>query len=243
MNKPLQVFIGSLLGDGNLFLNKGQYANYSEMHSLNQKSYLLWKMKLMSKLFNFAGSPYIFNKYDKRTKKEYPTIKINSSDSKKLKKYYKIFYKKGRKTVPKTYLYKLNGLGLAVLYQDDGTYHYGGYTCTIYTDKFNYKENSLIKKFLQDKYRIKCVICYRKYGYYLFLKREETNKFLKVIKKYIHPSIRYKLGHLYEPNNPKIINSLDLISKYKKKYYLKNKKRILNYQKQYRIKNGKRKNN
>lgn len=237
LNKAMQVFIGSLLGDGNIFLNKEGYLSYSEIHSLKQKGYLLWKMRLMSKILNFAGSPYIFNKYDKRTKKEYPTIKINSSNSKKLKKYHKIFYKKGRKIVPKAYLYNLNKLGLAILYQDDGTYHYGSYTCSLATDSFSYKEHTLIKEFLKEKYNIESTICHRKEGYYIFLKRKNADKFLKTIKNYIHQSMLYKLGHLYEPNNPKIINSLGLISKNKKKYYQKNKEKEKRRTKKWREKN------
>ena len=237
MNQAMQVFLGSMFGDGNLFPNKGKLVNYSEMHSLKQKDYVLWKMKLMSKKFNFAGSPYIFNKYDKRTKKEYPTIKINSSESKKLDKYYRIFYKNGVKIVPKEFLYKLNKLGLAVWYQDDGTYHYGSYTCSIASNKFNYREHLLIKKFLKNNYNLECTITKKDDGFSIFFIRKNANKFLKIIEPFIHRSMLYKLGHLKELNKGRIVIAKNLISKNKKAYYLIHKEKIINYQKRYRKKN------
>lgn len=237
MNQAIQVFIGSLFGDGNLFLNNGKYVNYSEIHSLKQKDYLLWKMKLMSKLFNFAGSPYIFNKYDKRTKKEYPTIKINSSDSKKLEKYYKIFYKKGIKIIPKTYLYNLNKLGLAILYQDDGTYHYGNYRCSIATDNFSYKEHILIKEFLKEKFNLDFTVSKKEKKFCVLFNRKNSDKFLKIVESYIHKSMIYKLGHLNPFNKEKIIKAKERISKNKKEHYRKNRRKIINYQKEYRKNN------
>jgi len=237
MNKEMQVFIGSLLGDGNLFLKDGKYVSYNEMHSLNQKDYLLWKMRLMSKILNFAGSPYIFNKYDKRTKKEYSTIKINSSDSKKLKKYYNFFYKKGIKIVPRELLYKLDGLGLAIWYQDDGTYYYGSYRCSIATDNFDYNEHILIKKFLKDKFDLKCEIYKKAEKFYISFTRKNTDIFLRIVEPYIHKSLVYKLGHLGLSNEDKIVRAKKNVSKNKKSYYIKNREKIINYQREYKKNN------
>ena len=234
MNQAMQVFLGSMFGDGNLFPNEGKHVHYSEMHSLKQKAYVLWKMSLISKMFNFAGSPYIFNKYDKRTKKEYPTIKINSSDSQKLKKYYKIFYKNRVKIVPRGFLYKLNKLGLAVWYQDDGTYHYGSYTCSIASNKFNYNEHLLIKQFLKEKYNLDCTITKKDDGFSIFFIRRNADKFLRIVRPHIHNSMLYKIGHLNELNKDKIIEVKKIISKNKKEYYLNHKEKIINYQEVYR---------
>ncbi len=237
MNQVMQVFIGSMFGDGNIFPNEGRHHAYSEIHSLKQKEYLLWKMKIMSKEFNFANSPYIFDTYDKRTKRFYHHIKINCSNKEKLEKYYKTFYKNGRKIIPKLYLYGLNKLGLAIWYQDDGTYHYGSYTCSIATNRFTYKENLLIKHFLKEKYNLNCIVCHKEDGYYLFFKRKDAEKFLNFIKNDIIHSMKYKLGHLEPLNRVKLIKAKETVSKNKKIYYKDNKEKILNYQKQYRKEN------
>lgn len=234
MNKAMQVFIGSMFGDGNIFLNKEKYLSYSEIHSLKQKDYLLWKMKFMSKMFNFANSPYIFNKYDKRTKKRYPTIKINSSDSNKLSKYYLEFYKNKRKVVPINFLYKMDKIGLAIWYQDDGTYHYGNYTCSIATDNFTKDENELIQKFLSERFQIESVVCNKYGGHYLFFNRKNTDRFLRLIQENIHKSMLYKIGHLHNSNISKIKKSKNVISKNKKEYYFNNQDKISDYQKKYR---------
>ncbi|MAG47632.1 hypothetical protein CL617_03425 [archaeon] len=232
----LQIFLGSLLGDGSLVFGKGKSAVYSEMHSLKQKDYLIWKLKLMCKQFNFINKPYIFDKYDKRTKKIYKTIKIYASDS-NLNKYRDIFYKNNKKIIPKNVLYNLNELGLAVWYMDDGTYHYGAYSSSIATNCFSYNDNLSVKRFLKDKYGVNCKICRKSDGYYIFFKRENAEKFLILIKDYIHNSMIYKLGHLDDKNNDKLIRAKQVISKNKKEYHIKNKDRILKYQRKYRKKN------
>ena len=234
MNKAMQVFIGSLLGDGNIFSTKEGYISYSEIHSLKQKDYLLWKMNLMSELFNFAGSPYKFKTYDKRTKKEYGHIKINASDTKNLKKYYEEFYSNKKKVIPKEFLYKLSELGLAVWYQDDGNYNYGGYRCSIATEGFSYEEHLLIKGFLEGKYGIICEIYKKGKQFYIGFNRKESEKFLKLISSYIHKSMVYKLGHLDSSNEDKIVRAKKNVSKNKKIYYIKNREKIINYQREYR---------
>ena len=237
MNQAMQVFLGSMFGDGSLYPYKGGRIGYTEMHSLKQKDYLIWKMKIMSKRFNFANSPYIFNKYDKRTKKIYPSIKIDSSEWRKLKKYYQIFYKDGRKVIPIRLLYKLNKLGLAIWYQDDGYYGYGKYTSVFSTDAFNYKEVLIIMKFFKNKFGIESRLVRKGDAYNFEFDRDNTEKFLKLIRDYIHPIMTYKLGHLDKNNKSRIIRAKKVISKNKHLYYLNNKEKIINYQKKYRKEN------
>ena len=43
-----QVLLGSLLGDGSLSRMNEKHIYYSEIYSLKQRDYLLWKMRLMS---------------------------------------------------------------------------------------------------------------------------------------------------------------------------------------------------
>lgn len=237
MDEPMQVFIGSLFGDGNIFLNKERCLSYSEIHSLKQKDYLLWKMNLMSKLFNFAGSPYMFDTYDKRTGKTYSHIKINASNTRKLKQYHSIFYKNGKKIIPKRFLYRLNELGLAVWYQDDGTYNYGGYRCSIATDDFSYEDHLLIQKFFKEKYNIGCKIYNKKDRFYIGFVRKESENFLKLIKSYIHKSMIYKLGHLDKSNDVKLDKANKKAKKRSRDYYNSHTKELINYQKEYRKKN------
>ncbi len=236
-NAPEQVFLGSLFGDGSLSKMGGKYLYYCETHSLKQKDYLLWKMRLMSKNLNFANSPYYFNMYDKRTGKYYFYVKINSSDSGKLKEYYEGFYKNNKKIIPKDFLFRLDKFGLAIWYQDDGNYQYGRKSSFIATYRFTYKEHLLIQKFLKERYSINSNIFYKEDGYYIQFDMENTEKFLQTIQDYIHKSMVYKLGHLDSSNDDRIRKAKEVISKNKKEYRRKHKEEIIAYQKEYRKKN------
>ena len=70
-----QILLGSLLGDGAVYYNKGRYKNkafYSEVHSINQKEYALWKnVRLFEKLCTRTRT---YQQYEKEQEKYYSKI-------------------------------------------------------------------------------------------------------------------------------------------------------------------------
>ena len=217
-----QILIGSLLGDGCIYMNAGKYLTYSEGHSHKQKEYLLWKNNHLS--FNFNGYYTNVNGYK--------YISINKTNNKRFKYLYYLFYFNGKKRVTKAILDKIDSLGLAVWYMDDGYYNYMGNCIDLYTCGFTLKENMLIQKWLSQKYNIDSKIYIKKEKYpYIFLNSSETKKFIKIIKSHIILSMKYKIGLDSKRNKKaKIKRNLDNLKPkrvaYRKQWVKDNKEKV-----------------
>lgn len=217
MNKEQQILFGSLLGDGCIYIVNKKYFCYSEGHSLKQKEYLLWKNKTLN---------YNFYEEEKRQKVNIKKISMN------FKCIYNLFYPNGIKIVNKKILDKIELLGLAVWYMDDGYYNYQNKAIDLYTCSFGLKENLLIRKWLKDKFNInsKVKIKKRKY-YYINISSKDGKLFIKLVKPYVIYSMNYKLG--LNPNKIKMVKEkrrlYELTPKRKEwvsKWIEKNRKRI-----------------
>ena len=84
---------------------------------------------------------------------------------------------------------------------DDGSYNKRDKNCSIYTNGFSYKENILISKWFEKRwniypkiYKVKKVDYPGKIWYYLNFNVNETEKLIRLIKVYIHPCMKYKIG-------------------------------------------------
>ena len=160
VSKPLnltkkmeQVLLGSLLGDGSLHIHKkrGKNATYTEEHSLKQLQYAKWKNSFLK----FKET--LVNRKEKRfgDVREYQQVCIYSPASPTLTEYYSFFYPNGKKVVTREILDKLEPLGLAVWYCDDGCYLYRQNMINFATNKFTKKENEFIIDFFYKKFHIK----------------------------------------------------------------------------------------
>ena len=115
-----QILLGSILGDASIIKNSRHSAIFSETHSINQEGYLKWKNSYL----NFKENVYTF--YDKRSNRKYNQIRIRSPSSPSLLNYYNLFYGDGnKKLISQEVLNRLELLGLAVWYCDDGCFVYG----------------------------------------------------------------------------------------------------------------------
>ncbi len=216
MNKTQeQIIMGSLLGDGCIYKQQKLFC-YSEAHTIKQKDYLLWKNKFLK---------YNFNEYKRKDGLIY--VSINKTNE-EIKQIYQLFYQNGRKQINKKILKKVNPLGLAVWYLDDGYYNYRTKWIDLYTCCFNLKEHALIKKWLKKRFDIECKIkTKRKKYYYLSLNGVESKKLISLIKKHIIPSMEYKIG---------LDRGKEKHAKEMEKKYRKSKKRI-EYKKGWRERN------
>lgn len=262
-----QVLLGSLLGDGYLRkFRKSVNAHYKEVHSIKQKEYVKWKNNFL-RFFNTRIHEY--SVFDKRTNKVYSSVLLWSKVGPILTKCYELMYSNGQKSIHPKILKEIGQFGLAVWYMDDGYYHYGDYRCGFSTDAYSYLDHKILKKWLKEKFSIETQIHARKkskgYSYTLNIPKLQTNKFLNLIKPYIHPSMQYKLGHLIEANLDKVqhhdrkriayrIENYDpkknrkqcrkyreanreKLAAQRKIYYLTNKEKILKKKKEYYYKN------
>lgn len=113
-----EILIGSMLGDGNLGINKkGINARFTIKRKIEDKEYLLWEYEKFS---TFCGSPTKEHyPLDKRTNKIYPAISFCTRASPIFTNYYKIWYPNKIKIVPKNL--ELTPLTLLIWFLDDGS--------------------------------------------------------------------------------------------------------------------------
>ena len=201
----------------------------------------MFSLKLKSFIFKF-------NKYHQ------PLIKKGNGI---FKDYRELFYPNGKKIVTREILDKLDPLGLAVWYLDDGSYDYSHKRLNIATNGFTLIENKIIHQYFKEKWNIDCKIQKAKTHYYIRFNKEYTNKFIELIKTHIMqiPSMTYKIGldedrkilaKTKQENYSKINKSLrhnyylknrERYRDWEKEYYQQNKEEILFKQKEYYLKN------
>lgn len=217
-----QIILGGLLGDSS-FNKEENRVRFS--HSEKQKEYLKWKYNF----FNKEAVTNIKSHINKWNNKEYlayhfdfRNLKSNKSEDddvflKFIKK--NLYSKSGRKKISMKYLDKLNPLGIAVWWLDDGSLciskrnRYG----ILCTHCFNFEENLLIQKYFKDKWDINVSIKKEKDKYY-FLRFNVTalKKLIKIIYPYVTqiPNMIYKIDLMY--NNKGCIKEFEDIY-----YYIK----------------------
>ncbi|MGC9202878.1 MAG: hypothetical protein ACP5HX_09460 [Thermoproteota archaeon] len=188
------VLVGSLFGDASLILGKrDKTPDYYENHAIEQTEYLKWKASVLGAQVKFRVMSRGYNKG-----KTVPYIELRR---KEFTEFEKMFYTKredGRrkKVVTEEALELLFGsaLALAVFYMDDGEYSVFSNQCIFNTCDFNIEENQkLAKRFenlLGAPVRIK--IKRKKYPK-LALSSKATDKFITIVKPFIHPTMKYKI--------------------------------------------------
>ena len=199
--------IGMILGDGHLMK---QYANENSKlmihQSLKQKEYLEWKRELLNYLTESNIHPTVSG--------EHKGLQLQTRRHPFYSALRERMYIGGRKTVDEHILKSISVLGLALWYQDDGCFCKNGrwkddYSVQLYTNSFSEPEVNLIQYWLKKKFNIDFTVYKtydkRKDSFYFILSLRNTkqerkiDKFFFLIKNFIHPSMKYKLG-TYESN-------------------------------------------
>jgi len=191
-NEEFQVLVGSLLGDGSLQINKeGINARFTEHKKIGDVEYLKWKAKVLTRFYPriaFNQSQRVFALWTK----VHP----------KLTEFRKHWYPNGRKEVNFGDLERLDALGLAVWYMDDGSYNFRGDTCALYTESFELMENKALKLYFERKWAISPRICCKrksrnnwatKETYFLLFNVRDSTKFLEVVSPFVHSCMARKL--------------------------------------------------
>lgn len=189
-----QVLIGGLLGDS--YIGMDGYCKYprgSITHCIKQYDYAVYKQKYLNRLTN---KTYLVNKYDKRSNRHYQQAWINIKSQKALFPYYNSFYKNGKKIIEKEMLYKIDALGLAIWFMDDGSASYTTYgsLCGFLfaTMCFSDKELDLIQCFFKDKFDLNTTIHKDRC---IYVTADSREKFLNLISKYIPDCMKYKISN------------------------------------------------
>ena len=196
---PLQksFIIGSLLGDGTMWLGKGAiHANFKVEQGLVQKEYVFWKYEILKSLvftepkISYRNDPF-GNKYQKSW--WFRTIRHPLLTEIFKRFYVKEGYKTGKKIVPENIIEDLDALGLAVWVMDDGSYSRGKIDISTYS--FSLSEINLLCKIMKDKFHVEMhQYKDRDKGYRIYSNQKYTTKLIEIIKPYIIPSMMYKIG-------------------------------------------------
>ena len=187
-----QIILGTLLGDG-YFLklaDRGKNYKLAFTHSRKQKEYALWKA-------NKIGLPYFVyerDRYDKRTDKIYESIDIQFKANSIFEYYYKTFYFEKKKVITLPTLIKLNTLGIAVWYCDDGNLYQNKNSnhLTLSTESFK-EDNEIIIDFFKRKFNINFRINKKVIR---LVNKKEIKKFITLIKHHIPNCMKYKINFI-----------------------------------------------
>jgi len=205
-----QVIIGTVLGDGGLYIRDGGKCNalFKVTHREADKEYLFWKYEMLKSSGIFLRPP---SRRLKKARHEgghvYFHWKLSSRRLPIFTAYHKMFYPNGKKIVTQEILDRLEPLGLAVWYMDDGSlvsrsprirksgivHLVAGRNMSLSTMGFTYEENVLIRGWILERFNILFRVSrhYQLWGLRLG-RRAEVNKFLDIIRPYLVPCMERK---------------------------------------------------
>lgn len=189
-NQQEEILVGKILGDGCLEKN-GRHVRLKIEQTDRQKEYVFW---LYQQLVPFVGrSPRavfhagLDNKQTKRWR--FATLSLSLFDN-----YKTLFYKEGRKIVPKELVSFLKTpLSLAVWYMDDGymrTDRSGAYICT---SSFTLTQHRQLQIVLRRNFQIDTNIHFAGKYARLHIPARNLKYFVNLIKPYVVDCMKYKL--------------------------------------------------
>lgn len=193
--RPLeQLLIGSILGDGSF--TKIEDTNHSNSrlsiaHTENQRELLDWKKWILSK-HNLDNKIHknIVSKDEKRYKKDsYVSFRLRSKTHPIFTYYRNKFYdSNGEKRVYAEYVRKLDKMGLAIWFMDDGNRTDYGYQLN--TQSFTNEEIEILINYMNYKWGLKCSI-HNEGRIYIWSR--SVDKFRKLVSPFMLNCVRYKL--------------------------------------------------
>lgn len=194
----MEAFCWMILGDG--CIERKERGNYclSVSHSINHEDYIYWKASIIDQVTSWSVNP---QKVNGGFTELHKMLRLRSSAHPWFTKVYERFYAPlGRKSIDPHALKLLGPLGLAILYQDDGSYHYSpdaGHNILIHKLCFSKFELEALAKTIVDKFGIIFRVnrCDSKgLGYRLRMRAKDRETFFNLIEPYIVPSMLYKVG-------------------------------------------------
>lgn len=187
------VLVGTVLGDASLQKTGDKNARLRLEHGDKQKSYLLWKAEIFSRLFQ--GKPSYIERMHPKTGRAYRYWRYQSSATPVLGAWHKMFYQDGHKKIPdnlETVL--VEPLALAVWYMDDGYYYAKDRNSYLYLGRVSRHEARITQRTIQNNFSVRGrVYDKKKKGFALFFSVAETKKLHKLLRSHMLPEFDYKL--------------------------------------------------
>lgn len=194
----MEAFYWMILGDGSIQQkDRGNYC-LSVSHKEANYDYLLWKGAIVNAVTNCSiKEQTIIGGFGGGIHKMY---RLRSSAHPWFTKIWdRIYGQIDRKCLDQMALSLLSPLGLAILYQDDGSIHYSkqaGTNVLVHKLCFSKLELEAFAKTVVDKFGLifRINACKGKgLGYRLRLRAKDVDRFIELISPYIVPSMVYKV--------------------------------------------------
>ena len=180
-----QVVIGTVLGDTTLDRRK-KNANGTCKHCIKQKEFIFKKYEYLK---NISREPRLINCYDERFKEpSYQTWYWYINANPALNEIHDKFYSSGKKVIDKELIMKIEPLGIAIWFMDDGAKH--GNSCSFCTHGFDLKSVEILQEMFLTKFNIKTSI---HKSHALYILSESIQDFKNLIKPYLVESMLYKI--------------------------------------------------
>lgn len=157
-------------------------------HSLKQKEYFFMKYEILKELLGTTPRERAWS--DKRTGKTYREIRVQSRTSPFYTELYHLWYKNGKRTLNFEEVSKLDWLGLAIWFMDDGFKGTSGgsyISFYVYTDE----EKEKMIAFLNEKFNLNA----RLHGNNkIYIPCKQGKIFKENIKQFMPKSMLYKIA-------------------------------------------------
>jgi hypothetical protein len=189
-NFQKEVLIGCLLGDGRLECrSKEGNVRLRIHHGEKQKEYLFWKYNVFRNIVSCGPKRIVWR--DKKRNIRCISWYFHTLTLKGLRDFYMLFYRQGRKALPRNISQLISPLSLAVWTMDDGDID--RYSIRYNIQCFSHKEQETLKQLLEDKYQLGATLNKDRNSYRLRIKKESTLELIRLIYPFIIPSMRYKI--------------------------------------------------
>lgn len=202
-NTAEQIILGSIIGDGSIMKyyrpeNTKLLLNscLCMTHGKKQLKYLEYKKQLLEKegikCYLSKKKIQLKKHYIKgREVKDYGSYYLKTMRNVIFNRYRDMFYHE--KKFINRYIFKLNALGLAIWYMDDGCF--SGNSIHLYTNCFSRKDDELLVKMLKHNFDLEATLQKSSnIGWIIYIKACSRQKFLDIVRPYITESMRYKIG-------------------------------------------------
>ncbi|MDI6884348.1 MAG: hypothetical protein QMD00_04395 [Hadesarchaea archaeon] len=179
-NTQKELLIGSLLGDGHLRPHRGEVV-FEFLQGAKRKFYVEWKHEILGNL----ACPQVYHQLGRR---EY--YKLVTKTHPELTRLYHLFYREGRKSVPRQISKILTPFAVAVWFMDDGSKSKNAVYFN--TQGFETRDQLLLVKALR---RFHILANLNRDGEYFRLRvlKRCNKKFLELVRPYILKEFSYRL--------------------------------------------------
>lgn len=191
------VILGSLLGDARL-----ECRSIGKRHAVTarlrvhqgdiQKDYVFWKYKILKNLVS-EGPRRTKTWHDPVRNKDHYSWYFHTKSSEELGLLHKCFYEHGVKIIPPDIFEVITPRAMAVWFMDDGSNTNESFTLN--THCFSNEEQWRVVNFLKNQNGIAATIIKDRTKNKIRIGRYEFEKFTKIVKPYIIPSMIYKIDN------------------------------------------------